>query len=92
MQKLNFSYVETQFLQQSLAILTECRKTLMYSYALGHLLPSYAKQLEFLERDIDQEDQRGNNSLQLLSQKVKDKAALCAQAQIGVGGAVFGEH
>uniref|UniRef100_A0A915EUT6 RBR-type E3 ubiquitin transferase n=1 Tax=Ditylenchus dipsaci TaxID=166011 RepID=A0A915EUT6_9BILA len=91
MQKLNFSYVETQFLQQSVLILTECRRTLMYTYALGfYLLPSNAKQLfednqqdlevateqlsEFLERDMEQEEQGENNSLQLLSQKVKDKA------------------
>lgn len=43
MQAAGFSWVETQFLRSAIVALTECRRTLMYTYAFAfYLQPSNA--------------------------------------------------
>lgn len=38
MQLLGFSWVETQFLRKAVDVLSECRRTLMYTYAFAFYL------------------------------------------------------
>ena len=84
MQQHNMSWIDVQFLKQSLDILCECRRTLMYTYAFAYYLKKNNQSAIFEDnqRDLETATEQlseylerdiDGKSLVDIKQKVQDK-------------------
>ncbi|KAH7730986.1 ubiquitin-conjugating enzyme E2-binding protein 1 [Aphelenchoides avenae] len=84
MQLLGFSWVETQFLKKAVDVLSDCRRTLMYTYAfafylvrnnVAHIFEDNQQDLEHATEELSGFLERDleNQDLTQLKQKVEDK-------------------
>lgn len=88
MQKLNMSWIETQFILTAVEILRSCRQTLMYSYAFAFYLKKNNQVEIFTENQVDLEKateclseylefEIGKEELSKIKQKVQNKSLYC---------------
>lgn len=84
MQQLSFSWIETQFLKKAVDVLSECRRTLMFTYAFAFYLKqdNTTKIFEGNQQDLELSTEQlseflerdlENQDLVDLKQKVQDK-------------------
>jgi ariadne-1 len=84
MQQHNFSWIETQFLKNAVDVLSECRRTLMYTYAFAFYLAqnNVTKIFEDNQQDLELSTEQlseflerdlDSEDLVTLKQKVQDK-------------------
>uniref|UniRef100_F1KT18 RBR-type E3 ubiquitin transferase n=1 Tax=Ascaris suum TaxID=6253 RepID=F1KT18_ASCSU len=90
MQQTNMSWVEVQFLQKAVDILSQCRRTLMYTYAFAFYLQKDNQSMIFEDnqRDLEHATEQlseflerdlENENLVSLKQKVQDKSRYVEQ-------------
>uniref|UniRef100_A0A158R583 RBR-type E3 ubiquitin transferase n=1 Tax=Syphacia muris TaxID=451379 RepID=A0A158R583_9BILA len=84
MQQANMSWIEVQFLRKAVDVLSECRRTLMYTYAFAFYLQkdNQSEIFEDNQRDLEHATEQlseflerdlNNENLVSLKQKVQDK-------------------
>lgn len=93
MQTLSMSWIEVQFLKRAVDVLSECRRTLMYTYAFAYYLKRDNNSIIFEDnqKDLEMETEKlseflerdlDNQNLVTLKQKVQDKYRYVQQRRV----------